>query len=992
MTPASASLFLRDSRLTACAASLEPAWLWSVDATRVLWANATGAALLGSSTVIELMQREFAPNDRTADQVARLAASLPYAGTPRLERLRGFGTGFMRLLTASCSHVTLTDGTNAIFILGAEAIGQPLPLAERARRLFDGSDEAIAVFSPDGALVYATPNGRKRTAGANTLVALNGSALANTALSAGASTGETLAGPVSMVRIGQSADTLLAVRLGAATVEAPVTFPATQPVAPPAAEMPAPVTPPTPVEPIAPVAVEAPVEIAPVTTAVEPVQATEEIKPPEATVETSTEPVEAEPETSPAGPLEPVLVNAPVLTIPVPPVQALEAAAAVTTEPVAAPEPPPPAATSSPVIDRQHPLRFVWQMDAIENFTLVSDDFISLIGPVTAQVLGKPWNTISAALQLDPEGEVARAIATRDTWSGVTIQWPVDDSALRLKVELSGLPIYDRQRTFTGYRGFGVCRDIETFAAIMQERRDNAARPQEKQLEKQSEAPPAATMALVESASQRAAEAERVIFTVVPQVQNVLPFRAIPPAASAPASPTAEARSPELNDGERNAFSEIARQLSARLKSAATPALRANTAPDIGIDGRANRASEELRAEPETPKPSVSSNAPAWLTQGSDAHALVDKLPLGVLIYRFDTLFYANRSFLDQVGYATLQAFVDAGGLDSLFIETSGGNPNSGSQTLTITTGRGDQVPVEGRLFSIPWNGESALALVLVGVSQPRETVAASAAAIAPAQTSAEDLARIAELEASIAEAKRIANEAAAERAELLGKLSDQVREPLTSAVSTVDTMLEERFGPIGNERYRAYLSDIRGSGVRILSLFEDVSSLSKAESVKPDAVLPGVNLNDVIKAVVARMQPEASRVRVLIRTSLATIALPVAAEAESLATIVTNLLTSSIRFAGPGGQVIVSSAPAGDGKVVMRLRDTGAGLSAKDLALFHIASNPDVQPKSDAAASEELTLAITLAMLEANHAAIAATSKADDGTMVEVTFDAPKA
>ena len=936
MTPASASLFLRDSRLTACAASLEPAWLWSVDATRVLWANATGAALLGSSTVIELMQREFAPNDRTADQVARLAASLPYAGTPRLERLRGFGTGFMRLLTASCSHVTLTDGTNAIFILGAEAIGQPLPLAERARRLFDGSDEAIAVFSPDGALVYATPNGRKRTAGANTLVALNGSALANTALSAGASTGETLAGPVSMVRIGQSADTLLAVRLGAATVEAPVTFPATQPVAPPAAEMPAPVTPPTPVEPIAPVAVEAPVEIAPVTTAVEPVQATEEIKPPEATVETSTEPVEAEPETSPAGPLEPVLVNAPVLTIPVPPVQALEAAAAVTTEPVAAPEPPPPAATSIPVIDRQHPLRFVWQMDAIENFTLVSDDFISLIGPVTAQVLGKPWNTISAALQLDPEGEVARAIATRDTWSGVTIQWPVDDSALRLKVELSGLPIYDRQRTFTGYRGFGVCRDIETFAAIMQERRDNAARPQEKQLEKQSEAPPAATMALVESASQRAAEAERVIFTVVPQVQNVLP-------------------------------------------------LRANTAPDIGIDGRANRASEELRAEPETPKPSVSSNAPAWLTQGSDAHALVDKLPLGVLIYRFDTLFYANRSFLDQVGYATLQAFVDAGGLDSLFIETSGGNPNSGSQTLTITTGRGDQVPVEGRLFSIPWNGESALALVLVGVSQPRETVAASAAAIAPAQTSAEDLARIAELEASIAEAKRIANEAAAERA-------DQVREPLTSAVSTVDTMLEERFGPIGNERYRAYLLDIRGSGVRILSLFEDVSSLSKAESVKPDAVLPGVNLNDVIKAVVARMQPEASRVRVLIRTSLATIALPVAAEAESLATIVTNLLTSSIRFAGPGGQVIVSSAPAGDGKVVMRLRDTGAGLSAKELALFHIASNPDVQPKSDAAASEELTLAITLAMLEANHAAIAATSKADDGTMVEVTFDAPKA
>jgi signal transduction histidine kinase len=976
MTPASASIFLRDPRLTACAASPEPAWLWSVDATRVLWANAAGAALLGSSTVTELTQREFAPNDSTAHQVARLAASLSPEGAPRLERLRGFGTGFMRLLTASCSRVTLHDGSNAIFIAGAEAIGQPLSLAERARRLFEGSDEAIAIATPDGAIGYTTPNGKKRTAGANTLVAFNGSALASAALSNGASAGDTLAGPVSIVRIGQAADILLIVRLGISEAEART----------PVMAMPASVTP-TPVEkPVAPVEIEAPVEVTPITTAVvEAVMPLEEVKLPE---------VPASVVTAPAAPVADGPKTLETETAQAAAPLAVEPAASETPAPVAV-EPPaavvpteistPPEATPAPaaaIMDRQHPLRFVWQMDAGENFTLVSQDFVDLIGPVTAQVLGKPWATVSAALQLDPEGEVARAIATRDTWSGVTVQWPVDDSALRLKIELSGLPIYDRQRTFTGYRGFGVCRDIETFAAIMQERRDGAARPQEAKPAVPPATPPTtATPLMVESAAQRAAEAERVIFTVVPPVQNVLPFRAITPT-----TPAAEIQSPSLNDGERNAFSEIARQLSARLKSAATPALRANATPGTGIDGRANLASEELPPEPDAQsKSDAATRAPAWLTQGSDAHALVDKLPLGVLIYRFDTLFYANRSFLDQVGYATLQAFVDAGGLDSLFIETEGGNPNSGSQNLTITTGRGDQVPVEGRLFSIPWNGESALALVLVGASQVRETVPAAAL---PPQTSAEDLARIAELEASIAEAKRIADEAATERAELLGKLSEQVREPLTSAVSTVDTMLEERFGPIGNERYRAYLSDIRGSGVRILGLFEDVSSLSKAESVKPDAVLPGVNLNDVIKAAVAKMQPEASRVRVLIRTSLASIALPVSAEADSLTTIVTNLLTSSIRFAGPGGQVIVSSAPAGDGKAVMRLRDTGAGLSAKELALFHIASNPDVQPKATDNATEELTLAITLAMLEANRATIVATSKADDGTMVEVTFN----
>ncbi len=995
MSPASASLLFRDPRLTACAASPEPAWVWSMDATQVLWANAAGAALLGSSTVTELTRRQFAPNDRTSSQVARLATSLSHEGAPRLERLRAFGTGFMRLLTAACARITLADGTQAIFIQGSEVIGQPIVSFERARRLFDGSDEALAVFSPDGALVYATPNGRQRTASANTLIAFNGSALASEALRDGASTGDTLAGNVSMVRIGRDASTLLVVRFGTTAAEwrlaAPVTPPVQQTVQPPVTvaaptvETPVVVQTPAAIEPPAPVQVAAPVEAA--TPPAEPV--VEEAKAPEA-------PVAAKPEIVAPVAIEPSAAEAPVpVTVPEPaapePVVS-EAVAPAIPEPPAAPAVPP-----TPVMDRQHPLRFVWQMDTNENFTLASEDFINLIGPVTAQVLGKSWYDISATLQLDPDSEVARAVATRDTWSGVTVQWPADDSDLRLKVELSGLPIYDRQRTFTGYRGFGVCRDVETFKAINYERSERAARP--------PEAKPVISMPPVESATQRAAEAERVIFTVVPPVLNVLPFRAIAPAAAvaAPvvaATPAAEAHVPGLNDGERSAFSEIARQLSTRLKSAATPALRSS--PGIGIDGRATRVNEDEPAAnmledatgESAPDESTPSKAPAWLTQGSDAHALVDKLPLGVLIYRFETLFYANRAFLDQVGYASLPAFVEAGGLDSLFIETSGGNPNSGSQTLTITTGQGAQVPVEGRLFSIPWNGENALALVLVGIAPPRAQAAPAsavqaAASVIPVQTSDADRARIAELESSIAEARRIADAAVAERAELLGQITEQVRAPLSSAVSNVDTMLEERFGPIGNERYRAYLADIRGSGVRILSLFEDLSSLSKAESVKVDAVLPGINLNDIVKASVARMQPEASRVRVLIRTSMSAIAVPVAAEADSLATIVTNLLASSIRFAGPGGQVIVSTALAGAGKVVLRLRDTGASLSAEELAEFQSASNPNAKrPPADIPA-DKLTLAITLAMLEANHATLVTTSKIEDGTMLEVTFPA---
>ena len=90
--------------------------------------------------------------------------------------------------------------------------------------------------------------------------------------------------------------------------------------------------------------------------------------------------------------------------------------------------------------------------------------------------------------------------------------------------------------------------------------------------------------------------------------------------------------------------------------------------------------------------------------------------PVGVLIYRLNDLIYANRAFLEWTGYPTLQGLRDAGGLDSLFIETAPGptlKNGNGGKTLTITTPAGKQMPVQGRLFATQWAGDNALVLML---------------------------------------------------------------------------------------------------------------------------------------------------------------------------------------------------------------------------------------------------------------------------------------
>ena len=79
-------------------------------------------------------------------------------------------------------------------------------------------------------------------------------------------------------------------------------------------------------------------------------------------------------------------------------------------------------------------------------------------------------------------------------------------------------------------------------------------------------------------------------------------------------------------------------------------------------------------------------------------------------------------------------------------------------------------------------------------------------------------------------------------------------------------------------------------------------------------------------------MQPQANKARIIIRTAL-TPALPhVVADERSMRQIVLNLLSNSIRFTGPGGQVIVSTAFSDTREAVLRVRDTGIGMSEKDI------------------------------------------------------------
>ncbi|PZA13151.1 PAS domain-containing sensor histidine kinase [Rhodopseudomonas palustris] len=1091
-----------DPRLAAHATRMLPAWLWSIDGSRILWANPVAARLFGAANAAELAGRSFRPADPHRRQVAQLAAKLPPSGVTRLERLRGFGAALGGPVTCACTRLGFADGSAGILIAAAEMIGRPMPLIDRLRGLVEGVDGPIAAFASDGLFVGSSAAARTLLGFRNLSEAGLDQARTD-ALRVGRAEIPIGFGHLVLQRVGSGAD------VGLIALLAPVT--AAQPSSPPADEA----------------AEHPPTE--PPTTSAEPAEAAAE--PPEQDYESFDTLSEAPAEFTLLGDAKPgdakpaALAGEPVSELvstdePAEPVPATEPSPDVETvadEPAAPdavePEPQPAAAeitattvpaasepvTSEPepTVERQpeppaprrHPLRFVWQIDRDGRLAIASDEFLRLIGPYTAANLGERWTEVADRLGLDPEGDVAAALATRHTWSGITLHWPADGAGLRLPIEMSGLPVQDRGGSFIGYRGFGVCRDLTALDRLAALRPHGRSEP--------SPQPLSADRTPRESNSDQTHALDPLLNpldTPVDTPKNVLPFR-----------PANDARAPSLTPGENSAFHELAQQLAARLASETPPTA---DAPSIADDEFVPEPDAAPADAPEAERnDQLAPMSTPTIGDGARDRLLLDLMPVGVLIYRLDRLLYANPAFLTRMGFPSVSALENAGGLDALYVDSGVGDVSSSENgtPITITAAHGgDAAPTEARLFTIAWDGDQALALICSATTEPAAVAElpfapATASEEAPSvvgaanaeelgailDTTAEgvlmfdeagqisvanrstealfgyggdalvqhnlielfapesraavldyfnniksgraesvldhglealgqvregglfplsmtigrtradgpnffavfrDLSQVQRTETELSHAKRLAERAADAKADVLARLSHEIRAPLNAILGFAEVMIEERFGPLGNERYVDYLKDIRASGERVIGIVDDLLDLSRIETGKLDLAFASVNLNELVEQSVAVMQPRANRERIIIRTSLAHLLPTVVADAHALRQIIMNLISTSIHLANAGGQVIVSTVLTDFGEVALRVRDTGSRLNDDELAA---ALEPFRTPApSDRTEAAGVSLSLTKALVEANRATFHIKSAPQSGTLIEVVFD----
>ncbi|MEP6342538.1 MAG: ATP-binding protein [Maricaulaceae bacterium] len=244
---------------------------------------------------------------------------------------------------------------------------------------------------------------------------------------------------------------------------------------------------------------------------------------------------------------------------------------------------------------------------------------------------------------------------------------------------------------------------------------------------------------------------------------------------------------------------------------------------------------------------------------------------------------------------------------------------------------------------------------------------------------------RMVELAESYQKEKIRAEEANQSKSEFLANMSHELRTPLNAINGFSDIMKKEMFGPLGDPRYKEYVSDILFSGQHLLSLINDILDMSKIEAGKMRLNPEDLSIQDMIEQVIRIVRGRAEENNLTL--SYVGGEMPeIQADMRAVKQILLNLITNAIKFTPEGGNVTVNCEAKSAG-LIIRVTDTGIGIAADDLERL---ASPFEQIDSQHSRQHEgtgLGLALSKSLIELHGGNFKIESELGTGTTVIFTL-----
>jgi len=177
-------------------------------------------------------------------------------------------------------------------------------------------------------------------------------------------------------------------------------------------------------------------------------------------------------------------------------------------------------------------------------------------------------------------------------------------------------------------------------------------------------------------------------------------------------------------------------------------------------------------------------------------------------------------------------------------------------------------------------------------------------------------------------EKRRHAELVAQARADVLGVVAHDLRNPLSLIVTTTELLQEE---DLAATQRKQVLDIARRAGKEMNRLIEDLLDTVQLESGKLSLVLEDVSVVAVCREADETFRPLAERRRLKLTANPCDDGVCVRADPVRVSQVLGNLLANAIKFTPEGGDVTFGASPS-EKEVVFEVRDTGPGIPPEQI------------------------------------------------------------
>ncbi len=244
-----------------------------------------------------------------------------------------------------------------------------------------------------------------------------------------------------------------------------------------------------------------------------------------------------------------------------------------------------------------------------------------------------------------------------------------------------------------------------------------------------------------------------------------------------------------------------------------------------------------------------------------------------------------------------------------------------------------------------------------------------------------------------LAKAKELAESANKAKSQFLANISHELRTPLNAVIGFSSILMNQLFGPLGDQKYLEYAKDINSSGAHLLDIINDILDLSKAEAGKLTLNYEEVHIAKAINKCLTIISDRAQKGKVTVTTEVPKMLPMLIVDRLRFVQIILNILSNAVKFTNEGGKVhLAVHTNEVEGVVtefIITVQDTGIGMSKEGLEHAFQSFGQVDSGLNRKYEGTGLGLPLTKKLLELQHGSITIDSELGSGTLVTLVFPA---